>query len=1766
MKRRVLCWILAGVLLGQSVNVEAAQLVDCAGPDQSVVSEETGSTDGEEGLWMECLQDGEGLFQAGSFQIQERENSGIALFSAAEDTQWEEWDAYICEQIKAKKTFIDVNDFQIPTDQLSAWYYGVINDHPELYFVDRRISWSLMGDMVTGIMPSYQEGYDDAAFARAAREALSVVSENMTDVQKAVALHEYLVVNCEYDYENYLKGNIPSESYTAYGALVKGTAVCQGYALAYKYLLREVGIPCYMVSSSTMNHAWNMVELGRQLYQVDVTWDDPTWDSLGQVSHDNMFVSDKVLEERQEHSGWEVSYQGEVVDFQASDTTYDEFFWTDVTSPLILWGGSYYYTNYDAVKKTKSINSIPVSSSASGSLSCEDAVQVCGNIGTWYDWDNKNSYWVGVYSGLFMLGGRLYFNTPSQIRSIKMDGTDEREEFKADTTTGYIYGCAYRRGKVCYVLNTTPNKDGKDEVLTAELSGEIGVDKLVLDNTEIRLFNGAQAQLTAEVSPKIATDQTILWSSSDEQVATVSDEGMVTAVGVGTCTITAVAGGCSAVCAVTVVENDASLGKLEAPVFAPEGGIVAKGTEVTLTAADGAVIYYTTDGTVPNMGSAKYQQPIVITQDMTIKAYAVQEHYESSEVTTVSYQVKVVPSYEVTFDLQGHGQQIAPVTVEEGRKLPEPEKPTEEGYLFKGWYQEVSCTTPWDFDTGVITSNTTLYAKWIEASFENQEYIFTTLDDQTVSSKADGKPKVLFFFKTDCGRCIQTNKAISEHIDEFTGVDIYALEIDGKTKDEVSEFKDQYGCDGITYSYDKEGTNILAMWEYYFHFGDAYTVATPVIVFIDAENRLRHVTTGRRSEAEILADLQKYCNFSAQEGEKTYKITYELDGGINHGGNPGTYTAETETIILKDAIKEGFIFDGWYKDPQFKEEVKEIVIGSTGDITLYAKWSMQGITINVITEDESYTERIDLTSVSGAVANIKSKVYDGSPYTPAVKVTIQPETGKNKKLTLTEGTDYRVRYENCTNAGTATVVVEGNGNYTGTLRKEYTIAQKAINKCKVVTGGLTVNDDPSKLSLHIYDGNKLLVKGKDYDFSADKNLTAQKTNAAKVVVTGLGNYKGTLNAKFAVYEAGVTGVITPDNVQLSITSTPYTGKAIKVDDMLSVTVDKTVLEKNKQYSVTYKNNTNAGTAFVTITGKGGYAGKVVKSFVITPLSNQTLEIKDIPAKTYNGKVQTPAVTVKLGTKKLTKNKDYTLTYTNNLHKGKATVNITGKGNYAGTTGKVTFDIKAQKISKASVKGNREEGLTLTYSKRTLREGIDYSLSYDETSVNKNKIKVMITGLGDFAGSEVVKTVKDAVRDPAAKITPKSSNNKGKQNYSDWDCWASTVKSYLTANQDGTLMRVEYTGSKVWAETYQADESCIDQREIKMELPIFGGFYAGKDNYFLVFGKENPNENDEAEVIRVVKYGKDWKRQGAASLYGANTTIPFGYGSLRMAEYGGMLYVRTCHQMYKTPDGLNHQANLTFCVKTDEMRITDQFSEIMNIDYGYVSHSFNQFIRVDGGKLVAVDHGDAHPRSVVLVQYLEEAGGENFTEGQFWENEDGSYGMGNCINVNVLPIQGKYGANDTGVSVGGFEASGTAYLVAGNSVSQDDAASYDAFGKRNIFVTCTPKTAFAQTAAQTERESATTVHWITNYTEKDSVNVSTPQMVKLGDNEFLLLWTEGKTVKSVLLDGSGNPTTGIHSMKGALSDCQPILTGDSVTWYYTGNSQPVFCRLKISDVK
>nr|WP_253199781.1 transglutaminase domain-containing protein [Clostridium gasigenes] len=95
------------------------------------------------------------------------------------------------------------------------------------------------------------------------------------ELQKEYIIYDYILNNTSYDYDNYLKNTIPDISHTSYGALINGQAVCDGYSKAAKLLFNEVGIESGIITSSTMNHAWNYVKINGQYYNLDITWDDP---------------------------------------------------------------------------------------------------------------------------------------------------------------------------------------------------------------------------------------------------------------------------------------------------------------------------------------------------------------------------------------------------------------------------------------------------------------------------------------------------------------------------------------------------------------------------------------------------------------------------------------------------------------------------------------------------------------------------------------------------------------------------------------------------------------------------------------------------------------------------------------------------------------------------------------------------------------------------------------------------------------------------------------------------------------------------------------------------------------------------------------------------------------------------------------------------------------------------------------------------------------------------------------------------------------------------------------------------------------------------------------------------------------------------------------------------------------------------------------------------------------------------------------------------
>lgn len=203
-----------------------------------------------------------------------------------------------------KDNNIDVKQFGASNISLSwSFFKGVADLTVEIKYTQvHRIQQSFANNIALDRIT-----FEDAEVVDKIEYIVSeVIKDGMNDFDKELSIHDYLVKNYKYDYDNYLKDTLPDESYTPYGLLVKGTGVCQAYADTMKLLLNKVGIECEVVigTSKGEGHAWNIVKLDDEYYMLDATWDDPTPDEEGYANYDYFNLTSERLAE--DHS-WDTS-------------------------------------------------------------------------------------------------------------------------------------------------------------------------------------------------------------------------------------------------------------------------------------------------------------------------------------------------------------------------------------------------------------------------------------------------------------------------------------------------------------------------------------------------------------------------------------------------------------------------------------------------------------------------------------------------------------------------------------------------------------------------------------------------------------------------------------------------------------------------------------------------------------------------------------------------------------------------------------------------------------------------------------------------------------------------------------------------------------------------------------------------------------------------------------------------------------------------------------------------------------------------------------------------------------------------------------------------------------------------------------------------------------------------------------------------------------------------------------------------------------------
>ena len=195
----------------------------------------------------------------------------------------------IFEALGSNKETITLYDTS--EDEVTKTYEQVVYDHPEFFWADYGYSWTVTsgaGPTKIELKPKLAESMDTITRKRqqldaAVEDVLSIVPATATDYEKALYVHDYLVLNTDYDSATYERmqaspdQSLMDDAGTAYGCLVNHLAVCDGYAKAFHLLMNRLGIETGRVSgiADGGSHAWNYLALDGDYYYIDVTWDDP---------------------------------------------------------------------------------------------------------------------------------------------------------------------------------------------------------------------------------------------------------------------------------------------------------------------------------------------------------------------------------------------------------------------------------------------------------------------------------------------------------------------------------------------------------------------------------------------------------------------------------------------------------------------------------------------------------------------------------------------------------------------------------------------------------------------------------------------------------------------------------------------------------------------------------------------------------------------------------------------------------------------------------------------------------------------------------------------------------------------------------------------------------------------------------------------------------------------------------------------------------------------------------------------------------------------------------------------------------------------------------------------------------------------------------------------------------------------------------------------------------------------------------------------------
>lgn len=382
-----------------------------------------------------------GLPEAVDEEVEEwLETKRYAASAGSSDTSLISFEDYLVGQFEKMENRINVSVYKIQSDTIYSMFSAVLNKHPELYYVKTALRWSYIQQtgLVTTLTVSYYTDYNRDAVEAEIAKTLANLDEGMSDLDKVIAIHDYLCEDVAYPYADLLNNSLGEDVHNLKGAVLDKSAVCDGYASAFQYYMQKLGIPCNIVTND--KHAWNQVCLDDEWYMVDVTYDDPVWDYYGNVEHTYLLKSETAF--LGDNHTWEVE------DYErCTDTTYDNAYWNNTNTQMIYYeGGWYFLGNTDrSLYKHDKTHDITTKGESMTSI-----------VARWNVYGSANSHYTESYVRLAAYYGKLIYSVPDGIYMCDFTGDNKKLVISADTSNGYIYGMRLEDDEVVYQIAQAP--------------------------------------------------------------------------------------------------------------------------------------------------------------------------------------------------------------------------------------------------------------------------------------------------------------------------------------------------------------------------------------------------------------------------------------------------------------------------------------------------------------------------------------------------------------------------------------------------------------------------------------------------------------------------------------------------------------------------------------------------------------------------------------------------------------------------------------------------------------------------------------------------------------------------------------------------------------------------------------------------------------------------------------------------------------------------------------------------------------------------------------------------------------------------------------------------------------------------------------------------------------------------------------------------------------------------------------------------------------